>query len=92
MTDPLAHTHALSAGEVAELTGEAEEQDETGAPELVAETENTVPIESSDRLGDGAPQPFTPKRSPVAFSEHEAARGRGHVQHRRRRSGLGRTE
>jgi hypothetical protein len=64
MTHPLEHTHALSAGEVAELTGEAEEQEETGAPELVAETENTVPIESSDQLGDGAPQPFTPKEVP----------------------------
>jgi hypothetical protein len=64
MTDPLEDTQALSAEEVAELTGEAEEQDETGAPEKVAETENTVPIESSDELGDGAPQPFMPEEAP----------------------------
>ena len=64
MTDPLEDTQALSAEEVAELTGEAEEQDETGAPEKVAETENTVPIESSDQLGDGAPQPFIPEETP----------------------------
>jgi hypothetical protein len=64
MTDPLEDTQALSADEVAELTGEAEEQDETGAPEKVAETENTVPIESSDQLGDGAPQPFIPEEAP----------------------------
>ena len=61
MTDPLEDTQALSPEDVAELTGEAEEQNETGAPEKVAETENAVPIESSDRLGDGAPQPFIPK-------------------------------
>jgi len=64
MTDPLEDTQALSAEEVAELTGEAEEQDETGAPEKVAETENAVPIESSDQLGDGAPQPFMPEEAP----------------------------
>jgi hypothetical protein len=64
MTDPLEKTQALSAEEVAELTGEAEEQDETGAPEKVAETEKTVPIESSDQLGDGAPQPFMPDETP----------------------------
>ena len=64
MTDPLEHTHAPSAEEVSELTGDAEGQDETGAPEQVAETENTVPVESSDQLGDGAPQPFIPKEVP----------------------------
>jgi hypothetical protein len=64
MTDPLEDTQALSAEEVAELTGEADEQDETGAPEKVAETENTAPIESSDQLGDGAPQPFMPEEAP----------------------------
>ncbi len=64
MTDPLEDTQALSAEEVAELTGEAEEQDETGAPEKVAETEKTVPIESSEQLGDGAPQPFLPEEAP----------------------------
>ena len=60
MTDPLEDTQALSAEE---LTGEAEEQDETGAPGKVAETENTVPIESSDQLGD-APRPFIPQETP----------------------------
>jgi hypothetical protein len=65
MTDPLEDTQALSAEEVAELTGEAEEQDETGAPETVAETENAVPIESSDQLGDGARQPFMPEEAPL---------------------------
>ena len=40
MNDPLEDTQALSAEEVAELTGEAEEPDETGAPEKVAETED----------------------------------------------------
>ena len=50
MTDPFEDTQALSAEEVAELTGEAEEQDQTGAPEKVAETEETVPIESSDAI------------------------------------------
>ena len=55
MTDPLEDTQALSAEEVAELTGEAEEQDERGAPEKVAETEITVPIESSDQLKSGVP-------------------------------------
>jgi hypothetical protein len=49
MTDPPEDTQALSAEEVAELTGEAEEQDETGAPEKVAET---------------APQPFMPEETP----------------------------
>jgi hypothetical protein len=65
MSDPLEDTQALSAEELAELTGEAEEQDETGAPEKVAETENTVPIESSDELGDGAPQPFMREEAPL---------------------------
>ena len=63
MTDPLEDTQALSAEEVAELTGEAEEQDETATPERVAETENTVPIESSDQLEDGVPQPFIPEEA-----------------------------
>ena len=64
MTDPVEETQALSAEEVAEVTGEAEEQDETGAPEKVAQTENTVPIESSDQLRGGAPQPFIPEDAP----------------------------
>ena len=58
-------TVALSAEEVAELTGEAEELDETGAPEKVAETETTAPVESSERLGDGNPQPFIPEETPL---------------------------
>ena len=49
MTNPLEDTQVLNAEEVAELTGEAEEQDETGAPEKVAETE-WVPIESFDAI------------------------------------------
>jgi len=73
MTDALEDTQVLSAEEVAELTGEAEEQDETGAPENVAETENTVPIESSDQLGDGAPQPFMPEGAPSPPADALAA-------------------
>ena len=72
MTDPLEDTQALSAEEVAELTGEAEEQDETGAPEKVAETENTVPIESSDQLGAGAPLPFIPEDAPSSSADTDA--------------------
>jgi len=64
MTDPLEDTQALSAEEMAELVGEAEEQDETGGPEKVAQTEKRVPIESSDQLGDEAPQPFMPEEAP----------------------------
>ena len=69
MTDPLEDTQALSAEEVAELTGAAEEQDETGAPEKVAETENTVPIESSDQLESGVPKPFIPGGAPRASTD-----------------------
>jgi len=72
MTDPLEDTQALSAEEVAELTGEAEEQDETGAPEKVAETENAVPIESSDQLRAGAPQPFIPEDAPSSSADTDA--------------------
>jgi hypothetical protein len=64
MAEPLDDTQALSAEEVAQLTGDAEGRGETGAPEKVAETENTVPIESSDELGDGAAQPFIPEEAP----------------------------
>ena len=62
-------TQVLSAEEVAELTGEAEEQDETGAPEKVAETEITVPIESSDQLESGGPKPFIPGEAPRASTD-----------------------
>lgn len=72
MTDPLEDTQALSAEEVAELTGEAEEQDETGAPEKVAETKETVPIESFDQLGGGAPQPFTPEEAQPTPADTDA--------------------
>ena len=72
MTDSLEDTQALSAEEVAELTGEAEEQDETGAPEKVAETEDTVPIESFDELGGGAPQPFMPEEAPPTPADADA--------------------
>jgi stringent starvation protein B len=65
VTEPVEDTVALSADEVAEITGEAEEQDETGAPEKVAETEETHPLESPEALReprddeeqDRAPQP-----------------------------------
>ena len=77
MTDPLEDTQALSAEEVAELTGEAEEQDET--PEKVAETEITVPIESSDQLESGGPETVHPRRS--ASSQHRCPTDRAHVQH-----------
>jgi len=74
MTDPLEDTQALSAEEVAEITGEAEEQDETGAPEKVAETEETHPLESPEALRqphdddeEGAPEPgATPDRGDPA--------------------------
>jgi hypothetical protein len=70
MTDPREDTQA--AEEVADLTGEAEGQDETGAPEKVAETEDIVPIESSDQLGDGAPQPFIPEDAPSPPADTDA--------------------
>jgi hypothetical protein len=73
MTDRLQRTQAPRAEEAAEFTGEAEEEDETGAPEKVAETEEAVPIESSDELGDGAPQPFIPEDAsspPAATDAH----------------------
>ena len=69
MTDSLEDTQALSAEEVAELTGAAEEQDETGAPDKVAETENTVPIKSSDQQENGVPQPFIPEEAPRASTD-----------------------
>jgi hypothetical protein len=50
MSEPTEETVALSAEEVAEITGEAEEQDETGAPEKVAETEDEHPLESPDAI------------------------------------------
>lgn len=69
MTESLEDTQPLSAEEVAELTGAAEEQDETGAPDKVAETENTVPIKSSDQLESGVPQPFIPEEAPRASTD-----------------------
>jgi hypothetical protein len=72
MTDPLDDTHTLSADELAELTGEGEGQDETGAPENVAETEDTVPIESSGALGGGVPQPFVPEDAPPPSASTDA--------------------
>ena len=50
MPEPTEDTVALSAEEVAAITGEAEEQDETGAPEKVAETEQEHPLESPEAL------------------------------------------
>jgi len=72
MTNPLEDTQALTAEEVAELTGDAEDQDETGAPEKVAETEDAATIESSDQLGDGAPQPFVPEEAPSPPADIDA--------------------
>ena len=68
MKNPIEDTQALSAEDVAELTGEAEEQDETGAPEKIAETGNLRPVETSDQQ-DRAPQPGntpSPDESPRA--------------------------
>jgi len=73
MTDPREDTRALSAEEVAGLTGQAEEQDETGAPEKVAETQDTAPIESSDQLGAAAPQPFIPEETPLPALSSDGA-------------------
>ena len=70
---PHEDTQALSGEEVTELTRQADQQDETGAPERVAETENTAPIESSDQLGGGAPQPFIPEEAP-SFAANTNAR------------------
>ena len=57
MTELPEDTQVSSAEEVAAITGEAQEQDETGAPEKVAETRETRPIESSDEQAARAPQP-----------------------------------
>jgi hypothetical protein len=43
-------TQVLSAEEVAAITGEAEEEDETGAPERVAEPDEEHPLESPDSI------------------------------------------
>ena len=61
MMDPLEDTQALRVADLAEISGKAEEQDETGAPERVAETEMTVPIEAAAELGEAAPRPFVPE-------------------------------
>ena len=61
MMDPLEDTQALRVEDLAEISGKAEEQDETGAPERVAETEMTVPIEAVAELGEAAPRPFVPE-------------------------------
>lgn len=50
MTDPVEDTRVWSPEEVAEVTGEAEEEDESGAPERVAETEAEHPLESPEAL------------------------------------------
>src|SRR6187200_1775915 len=72
MTNRLERTQAQRPEDAAEFTGEAEEQDETGAPEKVAETEEAVPIESSDELGDGASQPFIPEDAPSPSAGKDA--------------------
>ena len=68
MTDPLEETQALSADEVAAITGDVEEEDEAGMPERVAEPDEH-PLESPDSIREprdesgeheGSPQPATP--------------------------------
>lgn len=61
MTDPLEDTQLLSAEEVAEITGEAEEQDETGAPEKVAETEETQSLGGGEDASDGDAKEVRPE-------------------------------
>jgi hypothetical protein len=43
-------TQVLSAEEAAAITGEAEEEDETGAPERVAQPDEEHPLESPDSI------------------------------------------
>jgi hypothetical protein len=59
----------LSAEEVAAITGEAEEEDESGAPERVTEADEEHPLESPDSIRqppdesgeeESSPQPATP--------------------------------
>jgi hypothetical protein len=50
MADPGEDTRVFSAGEVAEITGEAEEEDESGAPERVAETDREHPLDSAQAI------------------------------------------
>ena len=50
MADPTEDTRVFSADEVAEITGEAEEEDESGAPERVAETDHDHPLESPQAI------------------------------------------
>jgi hypothetical protein len=64
MPEPLEDTVALSADEVAEITGEAEEQDETGAPEKVAETEDMHPLESPEALREPRDEDEEQDRAP----------------------------
>jgi len=64
MTDPREDTQALDAEVSAEITGSAEEQDETGAPEKVAETEETHPLESPEALRDSREEDDEQVRTP----------------------------
>ena len=50
MADPPEDMRAVGAGEVAEITGEAEEEDESGAPERVAETDREHPLDSAQAI------------------------------------------
>jgi hypothetical protein len=50
VTDLPEDTQVLSPEEVAAFTGEAEEADESGAPERVAETDEQHPLESPDSI------------------------------------------
>ena len=50
MTGPREDTQVFSADEVAEITGEAEEEGESGAPERVAGTDHEHPLESPQAI------------------------------------------
>ena len=67
MTELPEDTQVLSAEEAAAITGEAEEEDESGAPERVTDEEH--PLESPDSIRqppdesgeeESSPQPATP--------------------------------
>ena len=50
MNDPVEDTRPMSVEELAEMTGAAAEEDETGAPERVAHPEDEHPLESPEAL------------------------------------------
>jgi hypothetical protein len=63
----LEDTRAMTADEVAAITGEAEEQDETGSPERVAHPEDEHPLESPEAI----------REPPDESGEEELPTGRG---------------